>query len=609
MENSTLIKLRQLESTDVAQNGAYNISLKESVVLEQGDVVKLHTAILDTSTESFITLEDDTLIEMDVANYVRNYKFNSPIAQHFQITINDSQPDLNMYFPCFETGVSGNEYLVTEVVVYAHGDDRTIPITLDYEYTDPGTGNKTPGTVNVPSFKGINHASLGFRVPMNLLISGKGITLLNSDEDLHSHKIADSKGMNGRPFFIVSDTPIPNPSGNEVHNNIFTRTLSFTIPAGRYYPAEIAQIINDQMSQLGSIGQVGYNVAENKYPVESPFMNTLHQLNHLITATVPNGGLDKKINYNPTIPEASQLPTQLMNFNVSGLNSATDPVIGANEISLNYDDNLKKLNFDALHFPFYVGTGGAGGGGQPGIQYPDIAAELQPKTGGGTLVPHEPQPSYGGAFFTRLSPTPFWTRQLGFEGLVVTPGTSSQLLTGRTDLSSAVLPDIYPLTLQLTPGQNIVVGYEGLDNIIPKTATAFLPVLGEVSQPLTTPIISSREFDTPHNDEGYYLIEVGMNIPQKMVGGAVGGTTTSNKVQGIMGKYFTSGNFLQSQGQGAVVYEHDGDPLLLSDLAVTIRNPDYTFPSNNDLGDKNSIFLEVIKTTPSPQTQPSMEST
>ncbi len=607
MENSTLIKLRQLESSDVTQNGAYNISLKENVTLEQGDIVKLHTAILDTSTESFITLNEDTPIEMDVANYVRNYKFNHPITQHFQITINDSQPDLNMYYPCFETGISGNEYLVTEVICYAHDDERTDPITLDYSYTDPATSSKATGTINVPSFKGINHVSLGFRVPMNKLISGRDITLLNSDSDLHSHHLSDSKGANGRPFFVVSQTPLPNPSGNEVHNNIFTRTLSFIIPAGRYYPAEIAQIINDQMSALGSIGQVGYNVAENKYPVESPFMNTLHQLNHLVTGSTASGGLDKKINYNPTIPEASQLPTQLMNYNVSALNSATDPVIGANEISLNYDENLRKLNFDALHMPFYVGTGGAGGNGQPGLTYPDIAAKLQPKSGGGVLVPHEPQPSYGGAFFTRLSPTNFWTRQLGFEGLVVTPGTSSQLLTGRTDLSSAVLPDIYPLTLQLTPGQNIVTSFEGLDNIIPKTATAYLPVLGEVSQPLTTPIVSAREFDVPNNDEGYYLIEVGMNIPQKMIGGFGSGVnaTTSNKVQGIMGKYFTAGNFLQSQGQGAIVYEHEGDPVLLSDLAVTIRNPDMTLTADNDLGEKNSIFLEVIKQTPAPAPTPS----
>ena len=142
------------------------------------------------------------------------------------------------------------------------------------------------------------------------------------------------------------------------------------------------------------------------------------------------------------------------------------------------------------------------------------------------------------------------------------------------------------------------------NNIIPKNNLSYIPVLGDVSQALTTPIISQREFDTPNNDEGYYLIEVGMSIPQKMIGGfGAGAITTSNKVQGIMGKYFTAGNFLQSQGQGTIVYEHQGDPVLLSDLAVTIRNPDMTLPAENDLGDKNSVFLEVIKTTPAPEQQ------
>ena len=68
-------------------------------------------------------------------------------------------------------------------------------------------------------------------------------------------------------------------------------------------------------------------------------------------------------------------------------------------------------------------------------------------------------------------------------------------------------------------------------------------------------------------------------------------------------KLFNAGNFLQAQGQGAIVYEHQGDPVLLSDLAVTIRNPDMTLPATNDLGDKNSVFLEVIKTTPAPEQQ------
>ncbi len=122
-------------------------------------------------------------------------------------------------------------------------------------------------------------------------------------------------------------------------------------------------------------------------------MNTLHQLNHLVTSTAPTG-LNKSINYNPTIPEATELPTQILEYDTSALSSATDPVIGANEISLNYDDNLKKLNFDALHMPFYVGGGTPPAqGGQPGLTYPSLSAFLQPKTGGGTKIPHLPQSS------------------------------------------------------------------------------------------------------------------------------------------------------------------------------------------------------------------------
>lgn len=594
MEKSTIIKLRQIESTDVAQNGAYNVSLKEGVTLEEGDVVKLHTVILDTSTESFITLQDDTEIEMDVCNYLRNYKFNNPINQHFQIVINDSQPDLNMYFPCLETGVSGNEYLVESIDCWGAGGRRTDPIEIEYSYTSPADGQVVTESVFVPSFRGLDHLN-GFRTPVNKLISGKEIKILNTKQDFKNHHIAVGGGLQPFPYFIINPTPLPNPSGNEVHNSLFTRTLKFTIPAGRYYPSEMATIINDEMSKLDSLGTVGYDVATNKYPVESAFMNTLHQLNHLVTDPVVQGGLGKDINYNPTIPTDNDIPSQILSYNTGALLSTTDPVIGANEISLNYDDNLKKLNFDALHMPFYVGATAPAQGGQPGLVYPALPPTyLVPNTGINEPIPHVPQPSYGGAFFTRLSPINFWSRQLGFENLVVNPQTSVQLLTGRTSFTAAALPDLYPISLKLTPGVNIVTSFEGLDNIIPKNNLAYVPVLGEVSQPLTTPIISQREFDTPNNDEGFYLVEVGMALPQKMIGGE-GSNTTSNKVQGIIGKFFTAGNFLQSQGQGAIVYEHQGEPVLLNDLSVAIRNPDMSLPVSNDIGDKNSVFLEVIK--------------
>lgn len=614
METSTLIKLRQRESNDVAQNGAYNISLKESITLEQGDVVKLHTAILDTSTESFITLEDQTPIVLEVGTYVRNYKINAPLTQHFQKTpaIVASQPDLNVLMPCFENVLSGDEYVFEKATFWARRAGSTEEITIQYAFTNPITGEADQDDFVVPPFKGINTATKGFSVTLNKLIRGRNVTLINPKSDLESHHIADGSGMNPAPFFTISTTPIPNPGGSVVHNNLFTRTLNFIIPQGRYYPAEMATIINDEMSKLDSLGTLGYDVALNKYPVESPFLQTFHQVDHLVTAAVSAGGLNKKLNYNPSVRNMSEVASDLCEFTgISGLTSLTDPVIGANEVSLNYDDNLKKLNFDALHFPFYVGgEAPPAGGGQPGVTYPALPpVYLQPNPADGvpgynTPIPHTPQTNYGGAFFTKMEPVDFWTRQLGFVGMCAKPQVSAGIITGRTDNSGAALADIYPITLQLTPGVNIVTALNGLDNIIPKNSAAFIPVLGEVSTSLTTPIISSREFDTPHNDEGYYLIEVGMNLPQKMIGGAISENTTSNKVQGIMGKYFTSGNFLQSQGQGAIVYEHDGDPVLLSDLAVTIRNPDMTLSARNDLGEKNSIFLEVIKQVPQPQPQP-----
>lgn len=613
METSTLIKLRQIESNDVSQNGAYNVSLKESITLNQGDVVKLHTAILDTSTESFITLEDKTPILLEVGTYVRNYKTDSPLAQHFQKTpaIPASQPDLNLLMPCFENAISGNEYVFETATFWSRRAGGTDPITINYSYKDPVTGEEKTDDFLVPRFSGISHATKGFTVTVNKLIRGREVKLLNPTWDLRNHHIADGSGENPGPYFLVSADPLPNPGGNNVHNNLFLRELKFDIPAGRYYPAEMATIINDEMSKLDALGPLGYDVSLNKYPVQSPFLQTFHQVNHLVTDPTADGGLNTDLNYNPTTRNKEELPTDLCQFDVTTVTSGTDPVIGANEVSLNYDDNLKKLNFDALHFPFYVG--GSPAGGQPGVIYPDLGAYLQPNPAAGqpannTPIPHTPQTNYGGAFFTKMQPVDFWTRKLGFVGMTVKPQVSTSLITGRQSSNFASptptltpIADIYPVKLQLIPGVNIVTALNGLDNIIPKTDTAYVPVLGAVSTSLTTPIISQREFDTPHNDEGYYIIEVGMNLPQKMIGGSQEYPTTSNRVQGIMGKYFTSGNFLQSQGQGAVVYQHEGEPVLLSDLAVAIRNPDMSLPAINDLGDKNSIFLEVIKQIPQPQ--------
>ena len=70
-EKSTILKLRQAESRDVTTNGSYSISLKEPTLLEEGDIVKVHSVFLDTTTESLVEIDEDTTITMEVAKYWR----------------------------------------------------------------------------------------------------------------------------------------------------------------------------------------------------------------------------------------------------------------------------------------------------------------------------------------------------------------------------------------------------------------------------------------------------------------------------------------------------------------------------------------------------------
>jgi hypothetical protein len=591
MEKTTLIKLRQHESSDVSQNGVYSVALKEPILMAEGDIVKLHTAILDTSSDSFVILQDDTDITMRVVQYVRNWQSNYPATTTFQHDpiINDSQPDLNVYMPCYEATLTGNEYKIGNIRVFAHplASRKTEAITVAYHYNDPDTGLRKNDTIFIRAFAGISHSMDGFTVNINKLCRGQSVVIDTPASAFKSARIILDPypkieyGNGGNPINPVSTSVA----------QIFEQELNFTLSAGRYLPSEMATILTDKMSQLESLGEVGYDVALKKFPVMSPFLSTLAQINHKIESAVVDGGLAKVAVWCPTVTDLTEFPTDCLTY-ATPANNADDRLIGANEISMNYDDTLKKLNFDALHMPFYLG-GTADGGGQPGCRYPALAPTfLMPNTLAREIA-HIPQQNYGGVFFTHLEPTEFWVDQLGFQNITVNGEIANEgvpRLAGKDDLLMS--------QFLLTDGLNTVGAYKGLDNIVFKNDDFNKPVLGDVSTALTTPIISSREFDKAIDDEGYFLIEVGMNFPQKMVGGATGDNTTSNSVQCVMGKYFTSGNFLQETGQGSIVYQHQGEPQLLSNISVAVRNGDMSFPVAHELGDKNSIFLELIKQVP-----------
>ena len=605
MEKTTILKLRQLESTDVSTNGSFKITLKEGITVEEGDSVRIHTAILDTTTESIVTLNEDTPITMTTIKYVTNIEngridappAGTPLPLWIQYGAEPSStpmPDLKRYYVHNATNAGSDVYHVTGVNTRPKSvlKKKFGGIDLRCSYLDPLTGKSVvpEQIIHFPPQTTVKHLKKPFVFDISKYVKTKVFNIRNTaDEfaDVNMDVLQPNDviyGNGGNP--IASGVKLTQPK---------EETLSFTINKGTYTPAELGQIITDKMSLFNSSGFTGSNYT-TAFPVNNPFLSTLAREYHEIGKIAPTGShsLILMPEVLPDAPGGATVPNIMIPGNDYRPPTviANDRLIGANQTSLNYDNNLKKLNFDLLHTPWYIDPGN--GQAVPGIAYPSG----NNYTGGGATEPiiKEPQETYSGIAFTNLTPSSFWNA-LGFDGSILASVTNPDPAQPITlDDGSSV----FATYVSATVGQQLTGSFLGNDIVVDKGGAYTTPTQANVITSLTTPIISNRTFDTVDNDEGYYLIDVGVKFPQKMIGGSAGNTaihpsTGSNRVQGIMGKYFTSGNFLQDTGSSAVPYTHIGLPQMINELEIRILHADGTPPDPNELGEKNSIFLEIIK--------------
>ena len=629
MEKSTIIKLRQSEANEVDVNGSYRVSLSKGITLEEGDEVKVHSVILDTSAESVVTLDKDVPVIMGVGKYIRNFDgvnaipFSPGVVPYIL-------PDLKNQVLCTRSTFSGAEYdvgfLVIEPTQGREIDDGTKnkgPYISTWQFKDPVSGKLTQRTIPIGPYKARKHRTINPIQAVGFFIQDKSFVCLDTRKELKKHgiepftfvqSITEKSQANlqsgGGPCFMNDGKPVPTGSG---FLNVREELCEFTIPAGSYEPAELAQIVNDNMTKIDSLGPVGDDYSTFKFPINNPFLSTIAQQHHKITAATE---LNSEMFFNPEGEGEDDLAgiqfIEDVYFTGAAKIStpAEDFLIGGTQVSMNYDENLKKLNFDSLHQPIYVKPLGATTG-VPGIMFPPTPQVMPVQTWppdnttpdpNSVIVAQEAQVSRGGNFFTRLQPTSFWAT-LGFSDLVVqTPNAKSSLTLATGEI-------LFPLIIDLKLGKNIVGALPTIDIFVQKVATpgptggtgfpvkGLAPVLQDTENSFTTPILASRRFNEISVDEGYYLLEIGFKLPQTMIGGHLNDNsqTGSNRVQSIITKYFTSGNFLQDTGSGSVVYTHHGEPQMLNDLDVKIVHPDFSSPSNDELGNKNSVFLEVIK--------------
>ena len=580
MEKSTILKLRQQEASFIETNGSFSTTLQQKVLLEEGDVVKLHSAFIDTTTESIISIPDPIEISLTCIKYFDNAVNNTPFA-YTASPLPATAGDIlgAKYISCYLDTVGGantvQPLISIKIVPVHHGPGRQYGGgNIYYKYLSPnGSGVYIDGSIYIRPYsttKDPRGVDIGINVLMGPSVGGKPQYVWNPD----GQGLPFNVGGSGTGAATIG----PSVAGQKIAIP-FERTFTFTLAAGVYSPAEIAQIVTDRCSELNSGGPIsgtGANYPNGPYAVNSAFCTTLTELGEAIPVSntelcFVREGDQAYSTTTPVLLPNPPLPVSL----------ADDILLGTNNFSLNYDPNLKKLNFDLIHTPYQVAVNSVW---VPGITYPNVS--------------DQPETSYSGIAFTKLEPESFW-QKLGFLEMPINFSYDPDPVV-LTDNTKVHVPFV-----TLTPGTNITQQYLGIDTIWNKAiANPFYKVfIGDVETALTTPVVSTRTFNDVINDEGYYFIDVGIKLPQTLIGGAGTGdlNANSNRVQAIVGKFYTSGNYLQVGSDSAILYQHVGQPQLLNDLTCRILHADMTVPENLEIGPKNSIFLELIKTIQQPQ--------
>ena len=664
MSVSTIIKLREQESISSGVNGSYSIPLSESLLLEEGDQVLVKSVFIDASVESFVTLPTDTTITMTTAKYYTNgfnasttaaaadysnpfkaqaYPYDQQMTagqvntQHYNMfwspveallpnpTVGPPIPagtasymptDLCRYWQCEEVGTVNGDFVLKGLTMnFIKGMHWYGPVCFQLTYwtTINGVGQQASKNFQIERQRYKDHKD-GYFFQMDLYMSqwpGKPAYYVevgrwvDPDTGQPDPNLAYFGSASNTEMWKLSDNTNQGGFSGDYVARLITEDLTFVIPEGKYAPAQIAQIVTDNMSGLQGTnnGKVGNDYTKGEFFVNSPMLSSKSQAywkKNNTGGTINKWEADKGDQNVILYIKEMKLPIKDTDYVMIGSNfkpsdvfdATQDNFIGTNSAFLNYDPVLNKLNFDAIHFPVYIAQP-SGNTFEPGIAYSPNAPPFL----------HEPVTSYSGVGFTDLQPGWFWS-QLGF--------TQDNTVTATLDSGVlAYVPDptfrdgngfqdrsIHVINVNGKIGQNITAQFAGLDMVVDKTADWMQPIenpIGIITS-TTDPIYAGREFGSSIEDNGYYLIDISPKFPQKLVGSAnEPGSSTSNSIQSIVGKYYTQGNFLQDDGSGSISYTHVGVPQMINQLDVRVLNADGTVPARTDIGDNNSVFVEIIK--------------
>ena len=577
-QKSVIIQLReetaQGKSLDNAINGVYETNISPSIQIDDGDEISLKSAFIDSvSTNSgkiIITPEESENFSISFYHYIKNNDTNN---KEFNDTAPTStpQPDGLHYFLCDTNENASDQRQLNSIVIKEevnYGVRYWGDTDLVFSYVPPTQTTAEPksyitfhiGRQYGDSDKVTISASKGFS-GMPLRFNGNFGVQLPADKNDYK-KLREEKQVNPDSADFSDNIAVDSGSVRTPHQF----EVNFKVPAGSYDPDELARTITDQFSDLdiGSFqNKTGYSdgiISINNFLMTTPFQ------------------------FNTKFPQPSG---RVFYVSETGQDfyryTAGNYLSGSSNFGLQFDEGLQKFKFTLINNPYLSPQG-------------DISVQgIQHGTTGNFFIANK----NSGIMFSNLSPSSVWYEKMGFNNTPNNPITNHYVTNPPKDFNADVKDQSLPRFDNVKEGVNVTGSYAGLDVAVPKANAGDphgqqLLTAGSINaKSLNQNIIyANKSLQQQQYTYGYYMLEVGMGgITQELQGKNI----YSNKIQSIIGRYYSNNSFTSAYNEGSIPYIHKGQSVKLNKFNVRILKDDGEVA--DDIGDNNTIFLELVKNT------------
>ena len=427
-------------------------------------------------------------------------------------------------------------------------------------------------------------------------------------------------------------------TGSEMTPREYTTTLS--IPQGDYTYDELAQLLTDKLNKLPSpVVGLSNNPTDPTQPINVSGYSSSYLLQssyELMTQydgynVTNSGGASIGTDGYPTYPNSwvyssiitpvrtdpplAEIParldsdagvqpywvsedtSRLFAFNKDYV-KGVPRLVGAENFSIIFDDSSQSFQILEAHTPLYIdGPILSASGVTPVVRGPGstVLKQLRGSTDPsitfiGSLKTAD---TSSGCFITDLQPRSLWFNKMGFNADILshagaqnfvvqdftvnpTSGVPSQF-TGDDSVAAC---KCHPLSLETG-------FFSGVDALITKNSEFAVINAWTENVEVNTPMgLKGTTIIQSSDDQPFYNIEIS-GINNQNISGQV---FENNLIQGIVGKYFSSGNFTQSTGDG-FLYTHKGTPLTISSLRIRVLDTQMT--PEDGLGPNSAFVLQI----------------